>query len=104
MRVSFSVDTTRYTPPAGEGSVAIEFAIPAQNGNSSAGERHGYTEQSVRLAWRNAEGTFDPISSAELPVWGLMDVVTACAAANFFSAREAVELINVLSASAQRQI
>jgi hypothetical protein len=105
MRVSSTVATRRYNRPLNEGSVIIEFAVPAHGGNSSAGEKYGgEPEKAVRLAWRNADGSFDPISSAELPSWGLMDVVTACAQADFLTAREALELIAALSESAQRQL
>jgi hypothetical protein len=103
MRVSSSVATERYQRPPHEGQVSIEFAIPAHGGNSSAGEKHGGDpEKAVRLAWRNADGSFDPISSAEIPLWGLMDVVEACARENFFDARDALTLITTLSQSAQR--
>ncbi len=104
MVVSSTVATTRYNPPGGQGSVSIEFAVPSQGGNSSAGEKQGSTEQAVRLAWRRANGSFDPISSGELPLWAVMDVITACASAEFFTPKEAAELINALSASIQRQL
>lgn len=104
MIVSATAPTTRYHPPIGQGNVQIEFAIPSKGGNSSAGEKHGFTEQSVRLAWRNANGGFDPISSGELPLWAIMDVITECANSNFFSPKDAAELINALSASIQRQL
>jgi hypothetical protein len=104
MIVSSTVPTTRYNPPAGHGAVQIEFAIPSNGGNSSAGEKYNFTEQSVRLAWRNTNGGFDPISSGEFPLWAVMDVITACANCEFFSPKDAAELINALSASIQRQL
>jgi len=84
--------------------VAIEFAIPSQGGNSSAAEKHGGTEQAVRLSWWRPDGGFDPISSGELPLWAVMDVITACANNNFFSPKEAAELVHALSASINRQL
>jgi hypothetical protein len=104
MKVSFSVPTTSYNPPLGQGSVAIEFAITSQNGNSSAGEKYNFSEQAVRLAWWSQDGRFDPISSAELPLWAVMDVITACAKADFFSPKQAAELVNALSVSIHKQL
>lgn len=103
MKVSFTVPTTRHHPSTGQGSVAIEFAIPDQGGNSSAGVRHNYIEKSVRLAWWRDDGGFDPISSSELPDWGVMDVMEACAANDFFSPQQIAQIIKVLSESLDRQ-
>lgn len=102
MKVSSSAKTQRYQVPAGEGEVKIEFAIPAEGGNSSAGDKYGFVEKSVRLAWRRSDGGFDPISSAELPEWAVMDVVEACAAKDFFSSEQAALLIKALSESLLR--
>ena len=99
MKVSSTVRTTRYQRPSGEGDVKIEFAIPTEGGNSSAGEKYDFTEKSVRLAWWREDGGFDPISSGELPEWAVMDVIEACAAKNFFSTQQAAQLIAALSAS-----
>jgi hypothetical protein len=104
MKVSSIVDTTRYHRPEAEGQVRIEFALPDEGGNSSAGEKFNFTEKSVRLAWRNQNGGFDPISSGELPDWGMMDVMEACAAKDFFTVEECRQLIGVIEESINRQL
>lgn len=104
MKVSSTADTQRYQRPAGEGHVRIEFGIPEENGgNSSAGEKNGFIEKAVRLAWRRGDGSFDPISSAELPEWAIMDIIEACANKNFFSTEDTARLIKVLSESILRK-
>ena len=103
MKVSSTVNTTRYQRPVGGGKVAIEFAIPSESGNSSAGEKYNFTEKAVRLAWWRADGGFDPISSGELPEWAVLDVLEACAVKDFFSQQQAAQLIKVLSESLIRQ-
>ena len=65
MKVSSTADTTRYSPP--EGAVKIEFAIPANGGNSSAGEKYDFTEKAVRLSWWRADGGYDPICPLNCP-------------------------------------
>jgi len=103
VKVSSSTKTVRYNPPSGHGKSAIEFAIPNAGGNSSAGEKHGHIEKAVRLSWWNANGGYDPISSAELPEWAVMDVIEACAAIDFLSPKDAALLIKVLAESIDRQ-
>jgi hypothetical protein len=104
MKVSSTVNTTRYKRPTEEGEVKIEFAIPSEGGNSSAGEKYNFTEKSVRLAWWSSDGRFDPVSSGELPEWAMMDVIEACAVQDFFSAQQASMLIRALSESLVRQL
>jgi hypothetical protein len=103
MKVSFSLPTKRYIPPQGQGKASIEFAMPATDGNSSAGEKHGFTEKAVRLSWWNSSGGYDPISSAELPEWAAIDVIEACAANDFFSLKDAATLMVALAQSIERQ-
>jgi len=103
MKISSTVPTTRYQRPPAEGEVKIEFGIPSEGGNSSAGEKYNFTQKAVRLAWRGSDKGFDPISSGELPDWAVMDVIEACATKDFFSAKEAAQLINILSQSIVRQ-
>ena len=103
MKVSSNADITRFHPTDGEGEAKIEFAIPSEGGNSSAGEKYNLTEKAVRLAWWSGDKRFDPISSAELPEWAVMDVMEACAAKEFFSPQQASQLIKVLSESLLRQ-
>jgi len=109
MKVNFSLPT-RYQPYGLQSGVrvTIDFAIPP-DGNSSSAEKltaagHQQQERSVRLSWWNADGRFDPISSAELPVWGLMDLIHACAERDFFKAEEAAEMGRVLMQSVVRQL
>ena len=81
----------------------IEFAIPEEGGNSSHGDRFGHIEKAVRLSWWNPVGGYDPISSAELPEWALLDVLEACAAKDFLSSEDAALLIKALAESIGRQ-
>ena len=59
---------------------------------------------SVRLAWYKADGGFDQISSAELPMWGLKELITAAAKNDLLSKAELAELIGILTTSIYRQI
>lgn len=102
MKVSSTAPTVRYVPDSG--TAAIEMADPRVGGNSSSGEKYGYEEKAVRLSWWGADGKFDPISSAELPNWALLDVIEACAASDFFVSKDAVDMIKALAASVQRQM
>jgi hypothetical protein len=104
MKVSSTVNTTSYKRPTEEGEVKIEFVIPSEGGNSSAGEKYNFTEKSVRLAWWSSDGRFDPVSSGELPEWAMMDIIEACAVQDFFSAQQASMLIRALSESLVRQL
>jgi hypothetical protein len=104
MKVSSTVATTRDPRPGAEGSVRIQFAIPSEGGNSSAGEKYDLKEKSVRLAWWRADGRFDPISSSELPYWGILDVIEACAAKDFFAPRDIESIIEALEKSLKRQV
>lgn len=103
MRVSSKTSTVRYLPDPETGSARIEFADPSSGGNSSSGEKHSYEEKAVRLAWWNAEGKYDPISSAELPYWAVLDVIEACAAADFIDPADSAKLIQALAASIERK-
>ena len=102
MKVSSFVSAKRYTPPKRDAK--IEFAIPSEGGNSSAGEKRNFSEKAVRLAWWNPDGNFDPISSAEMPEWAILDVVEACAEKDFFSPQQASLLIIELAKSIERQL
>lgn len=104
MKVSSTVNTKRYKRPTEEGKVKIEFAIPSENGNSSAGEKYNFTEKSVRLAWWGNDGRFDPVSSGELPEWAVMDIIEACATKDFFSPQQASMLIHAISESLVRKL
>ncbi|PKG80222.1 hypothetical protein CXF80_19030 [Shewanella sp. Actino-trap-3] len=103
MKVCSSTKTIRYERPSEEGVVKIEFAIPKDGGNSSAGEKYDFIEKSVRLSWWSGDGRFDPISSGELPEWALMDVVESCAKKDFLTTEQAATLICELSESIKRQ-
>lgn len=104
MKVSSTAATTRYQRPEGEGSVRIEFAIPSEGGNSSAGQKHNFPEKAVRLAWWRADGGFDPFSTSELPAWGILDVIEACAAKDFFGLEELESILKALTESRDRQV
>jgi hypothetical protein len=101
MKVSSSAKTKRYIPTRGRAK--IDFAIRSVGGNSSAGEKHNFKEKAVRLSWWNAKGKYDPISSAELPAWAIMDVIEACADIDFLAPEDAALLIKALAESIRRQ-
>ncbi len=82
----------------------IQIAHVSDNGNSSWGEKDGCREDSVRLAWYNEQGGFDPISSAELPLWGLKNLLKAAAERDMYTKAELAEMIGLLTASVYRQI
>ncbi len=82
----------------------IHIAQVTKGGNSSWGDKEGYKEDSVRLAWYNKDGGFDPISSAELPVWGLKELVQEAAKRDMLSKSDLAEIIGHLTASVYRQI
>jgi hypothetical protein len=103
MKVSSSFPTIRHQREKGEGKVEVQFAIKRENGNSSAGEKFKFEEESVRLAWWNKDGLFDPISSGELPKWGMMDLIELCAEKDFFDKKELYTIIGLLNESLERQ-
>jgi hypothetical protein len=76
----------------------IQIADASNGGNSSWAVKSGNQDSSIRLAWYN-EGQFDPISSAELPIWGLVELVEAAAEHNLFSSVQIEELVNCLKRS-----
>lgn len=82
----------------------IEIAQCKNGGNSSWGEKSGDAEDSIRLGWYNEEGRFDPISSAELPLWGLKDIIQKAAEYDMFSKSDLSEIIGSLTASIYRQV
>lgn len=103
MKVSSSFPTIRYQRDESEGKVEVQFAMQRDNGNSSAGEKYGFAEDSVRLAWWNSSGAFDPISSGEIPKWGMLDLVELCAENDFFNKKELYTIIGLLTESLERQ-
>ncbi|EOV6250470.1 hypothetical protein ACN93M_004676 [Vibrio parahaemolyticus] len=103
MKVSSSFPTIRYQRDESDGKVEVQFAMQRENGNSSAGEKYGFSEDSVRLAWWNEGGAFDPISSGELPKWGMLDLVELCAENDFFDKKELYVLVGLLTESLERQ-
>ena len=82
----------------------VQIANNKDGGNSSWGEKEGYDDSSVRLAWSNSNGGFDPISSAELPMWGLVELTKAAAQNDLFNNSECAELLGYLTASIYRNI
>ena len=81
----------------------IHIGEVKKGGNSSWGEKEGYKEDSIRLAWYNKDGGFDPISSAELPLWGLKELVQEVAKRDMISKADLAEIIGQLTASVYRQ-
>lgn len=81
----------------------IDVAKVEDGGNSSWGEKEGRTESSIRLAWHKEDGGFDPISSAELPLWGFKDLINAAADRDMYGKAELAEMIGHLTASLYRQ-
>jgi hypothetical protein len=81
----------------------IHIAQVRNGGNASWAVKDGSNEDSVRLAWYNQNGRFDPFSSAELPLWGLLDLVQEAAKRDMFSKSQLAETIDQLTASVYRQ-
>ncbi len=82
----------------------VQIADNKKKGNSSWGEKDDYKDSSVRLAWSNNNGGFDPISSAELPMWGLIELTKAAAQNDLLNKSECAELIGYFTASIYRNI
>ena len=81
----------------------IDIARVEDGGNSSWGEKEGRNESSIRMAWHNDEGKYDPISSAELPLWGFKDLINAAADRDMYGRADLAEMIEHLAASIRRQ-
>ena len=81
----------------------VQLADTRAGGNSSWGEKSGNGESSIRLAWYNENGGFDPISSAELPLWGLMELIERAAKSDMLSKPELAEIVGYLTASIYRR-
>ena len=81
----------------------IQIAKVSDGGNSSWGKKKGVEEDSIRLAWYNKYGGFDPYSSAELPLWGLKEIIQAAAQNDMFSIDDLKKIIVSLTASIERQ-
>ncbi|GEM_PF-2087288 len=60
-------------------------------------------ESSVRLRWDRDDGGFDPISSSEVPLWGLRELVCECAKRDMLPASDALRMIESLVAMLRRQ-
>ena len=82
----------------------IEIADTKKGGNSSWGIKEGYDQNSIRLAWYNDAGGFDPISSAELPIWGLKELIIAATDRDMLEISDLAKVISSLSASITRQL
>ena len=75
----------------------IQVADTRKGGNSSWAEKSGDSESSIRLAWHNESGGFDPISSAELPMWGLFELIKRTAKNDLLPQVEIAELSGYLT-------
>lgn len=82
----------------------VEIANTRKGGNSSWGVKDGRSEDSIRLAWRSDEGRFDPISSAELPMWGLKLLVEKAANHDLINSKDITDIIAALNSSIARQL
>jgi hypothetical protein len=82
----------------------IDIAQNSKGGNSSWGVKEGYEADSVRLAWYNGNGGFDPISSAELPLWGLKELMKTAVQRDMLEKADLAELAGLLTASIYRQL
>lgn len=79
----------------------IHFALLKDGGHSSWSDE----DSSVRLAWKNkSTGKFDPISSSELPLWGLVELVKETAKRDGFSKADASAMIGELTAQIYRTL
>ncbi len=81
----------------------IHIAQNKLGGNSSWGEKENYKDDSIRLAWYNNDGKFDPISSAELPMWGLIELAKKAIQRDMLSKNDLEELIGAITTSYIRQ-
>lgn len=84
---------------ATQGGGRIEFGLVAHGGHSSWSDQ----EDSIRLAWSTRGGGFDPISSSEVPVWGLVELACAAADRDVFDTVQLAWLVERLGASLHRQ-
>jgi len=82
----------------------IQIAKISDGGNSSWGNKDGYKQDSIRLAWYRESGGFDPISSAEVPIWGLFELVKVASQKDMLTKAEIAELIGNLTSSIYRQL
>lgn len=82
----------------------IDIAQNSKCGNSSWGIKERYEDDSIRLAWYNEKGGFDPISSSELPLWGLKELMKAAVQRDMMQKSDIAELIGLLTSSIYRQM
>lgn len=77
----------------------IHLAKVCEGGNASWGAS-GDPKDSIRLAWyKENPRKFDPISSGELPIWGLKDILEVAAQEDMFSKSELAEMIGQLTSA-----
>ena len=81
----------------------VQIARVKDGGNGSWAEKEDRQDDSVRLAWYTEKGAFDPISSAELPLWGLKELVVAATKQDMFPKADLAEMIGILTSSLYRQ-
>ena len=80
----------------------IQIAEVSKGGNSSWGKKSGKSDNSIRLAWYDG-AKFDPISSAELPLWGLKDLLREAVKRDMYNKSDLAEMIGQLTSSIYRQ-
>jgi hypothetical protein len=69
----------------------IQIAQTSKGGHSSWSK----VEDSIRLAWYN-NGKFDPISSAEIPIWGLKDLMVEALKRDMLAREDLADIAGIL--------
>jgi len=82
-----------------KGGGELQFGIVEHGGHSSWKE----SDNSIRLAWRTKDGGFDPISSSEMPIWGLVEMVCAAAERDVFDTCQLADMVADLAAALYRR-
>ena len=82
----------------------IHIADSKKGGNSSWAEKSNKCETSIRLAWYSEDGVFDPISSSELPMWGLINLMQVSAQEDLIEQEDIIAIMDDLLKSLDRQL
>ena len=81
----------------------IQFAEVAKGGNSSWGEKEGYSANSIRLSWYNENGKFDPYSSSEVPIDALKVLLQEVVKRDMYSKSDLADMIGTLTSAIYRK-
>ena len=82
----------------------IQIAQVSKGGNSSYAKKDGYKADSIRLCWYAENGKFDPISSSEVPIDALKDMLLECFKRDMYDKIDLSEIIGMATASVYRQL